>query len=174
MKNLKLSLLFLILPFSLYSQSVSLPQVFFSTRTDMRSQKGTDGVQVLLNGLTAINDGNGGTYMWNNTNTDADDGFITLQVTGVTTGRWKRIGNGNTLKGASTLSGLALQTAYTVTYGQTLPFTPITIIINPRSANAAVPSWISAISTTGFTINFASVPILGTNNINFDYIVVKQ
>ena len=173
MKKLLFSLL-LFFPVLLFGQALSLPSVFFSTRTDMRSQKGTEGVQVLLNGLVSIDDGNGGVYMWKGANTDTDDGFITLQVTGVATGRWKRIGNGNTLKGQSLLSGGVLQTAYTVNFPQALPFTPITIIINPRSSNAAVPSWISSITTTGFTINFASVPVLGTNNIAFDYIAVKQ
>lgn len=174
MKKLILSLLIVFASVVAYGQAMPLPAVFFGTRSDIRAQKGTEGVQALLNGLVTSDDGNGGIYKWSNTNTDADDGFITLQVTSVSTGRWKRIANGNTLKGSSTLSGAALQTAYTVPFNQTLPFTPITIIINPRSANAAVPSWISSISTTGFTINFASVPVLGTNNIVIDWIVVKQ
>lgn len=172
MKNIILFLL--LFPALAFCQSVSIPQTSFGTRDDMRLQKGTANVQVLLNGLASIGDGNGGTYMWNSSNTDSDDGFITLQVTGVSTGRWKRIGNGNTLKGSALLSGAALTTAYNVPFGATLPFIPITVIVNPRSANAAVPSWVSSITSTGFTVNFSSVPVLGTNNISIDFIVVKQ
>lgn len=170
----KLLSLLLLYPALLFAQSVPVPPNSFGTLADLRNQQGTPNVQVLLNGLININDGNGGTYMWSPASTDADDGFITVQVASVPTGRWKRIGNGNTLKGTKTLSGAVLQTAYTVTYDTALPFTPITIIVNPRSANAAVPSWISSITNTGFTINFSSVPILGTNNIVIDFIVVKQ
>lgn len=166
--------LLLLYPALLFAQSVPIPPNSFGTLADLRNQQGTANVQVLLNGLVSINDGNGGTYMWSPTSIDADDGFITVKVASVNTGRWKRIGNGNTLKGTKTLSGGALQTAYNVTYDTPLPFTPLTIIVNPRSANAAVPSWVSAITNTGFTINFSSVPILGTNNIVIDFIVVKQ
>lgn len=157
------------------AQTIPAAQLTFGTVTDLRAQAGTSGTLAVLNGLNALNDGNGGTYMWDAASTTTDDGFVTVKVTSVATGRWKRIGNGNTIKGTVTTSGAALQTAYTVNYQSgALPFVPITVIVNPRSANAAVPSWISSITNTGFTINFASVPILGTNNIVFDYIVVKQ
>jgi len=150
-------------------------QLSFSTITDLRAQGSTPYAIAILNGLSTIGDGNGGTYMWNATSTTSDDGFTVVKVSNITTGRWIRIGNGNTIKGTVTTSGAALQTAYTVNYqGGTLPFVPITVIVNPRSANAAVPSWISSITNSGFTINFASIPVLGTNNIVFDYIVVKQ
>jgi len=157
------------------AQTIPVAQLSFSTITDLRAQAGTSNSLATLNGLSTLNDGNGGTYMWSSSSSATDDGFTVVKVGNVTTGRWLRIGNGNTIKGTVTTSGAALQTAYTVSYQTgTLPFVPITVIINPRSSNAAVPSWISAITNTGFTINFASVPILGTNNIVFDYIVVKQ
>jgi len=173
MKKLIIYLLFL-LPLSGFSQALSLPSVFFSTRTDMRGQKGTEGVQVLLNGLLTTNDGNGGVYMWNATSTDTDDGFVTLAVTGVTTGRWKRIGNGNTLKFSRNSSGTVLQTAYQINYDVPLPFVPITVIAIPRSAPAAALCYVTNITNTGFTLNYLTVPILGTNNIINDFIVIKQ
>lgn len=158
-----------------FAQTIPVAQLSFSTITDLRAQAGTSNSLASLNGLISLNDGNGGTYMWSSSSTANDDGFTIVKVSNVTTGRWLRIGNGNTIKGTVTTSGAALQTAYSVSYQTgTLPFVPITVIVNPRSANAAVPSWISSITNSGFTINFASVPILGTNNIVFDYIVVKQ
>lgn len=144
----------------------------FSTITDLRASAGSQDVQVLLLGLTTKTDSNGGTYTWDATSVLADDGFKVVQVTGVTTGRWLRLGNSNTVKNQSTVSGLALTTAYTINHG--LPFTPIQVYIQPRSSNAAVPSWVSNINATSFTVNFASVPILGTSNIVFDWLVIKQ
>lgn len=144
----------------------------FDTVVDLRAVAGSPDVQVLLLGLTSKTDSNGGTYTWDSTSILPDDGFRTLQVTGVTTGRWVRLGNSNTVKSQSTVSGAALTTAYTVNHG--LPFIPVQVYIQPRSSNAAVPSWVSNINATSFTVNFASVPILGTNNIVFDWLVIKQ
>ena len=167
-------LLLLLLPLFVFSQSVPVPQYSFATVSDMRTQGGTPNVQVLLNGLTTIADGNGGVYMWNATSTAADDGFITIKPTNITTGRWTRIGNGNTLKFSKTLSGVLLQTSFTVSYDLTLPFVPITVVPIPRSIAAAAPSWVSNITNTGFTINYITAPAVGTLNIVNDFIVVKQ
>lgn len=152
----------------------SLSQIVFNTRTDMRLQAATANTQALLNGLVTMGDNNGGNYMWDATNTSADDGFLVLAVNNVATGRWVRLGNSNTIKFQRTLNGILLTTAYTVPFPMTLPYTPITVLVQPRSANAAVPSWVSDITTTGFTVNFSSVPVVGTNNIIIDIIVVKQ
>jgi len=156
------------------AQTVPVAQLSFSTITDLRAQGGTSNSIAVLNGLTAIGDSNGGTYMWSSSSTAADDGFTIVKVGNITTGRWLRIGNGNTIKGSVTFSATLAQTAYTVNYPTALPFTPITVIVIPRSANSAVPSWVSTITNTGFVVNFASVPILGTNNISIDWICVKQ
>lgn len=144
----------------------------FNLLSDLKTCVGTQDVQVLLLGLTSMYDNNGGTYTWDISSTATDDGFKTIQVTGVTTGRWLRVGNSNTVKSTSTVSGAALTTAYIINHG--LPFTPAQVYIQPRSSNAAVPSWISSINSTSFTVNFASIPILGTNNITFDWLVIKQ
>ena len=168
----KLIYLLLLIPFLSFAQTQGTATVSFGKVSDLKLQTGTSGVQVLVNGLTAVNDGNGGTYMWDATSTATDNAFTTIQVTGVTTGRWLRIANSNTIKNQVTLSGGALQTAYVVNHN--LPFTPIQVYIQARSSNAAVPSWVSSINSTSFTINFASVPVLGTNNIVVDYLVIKQ
>lgn len=152
-------------------------QVSFDTITDLRAQAGSPNVIAQLNGLNMVNDGNGGTYMWSASSTATDDGFTTIQVTGVTTGRWVRQVNPNTIKGSQILSGTALQTAYTINYPagvSPLPQIPAMIIVQAYSANAAVLSWVSAVTTTGLTVNFSSVPILGTNNINIYYLIIKQ
>jgi hypothetical protein len=153
---------------------VSIPQVTFNTLNDLRGQAALNNVLVQLNGLTSANDGNGGLYMWNASSTATDDGFLTVAVSGVSPGRWIRVGNGNTLKFSKTFSGGALQTTYTITYGVTLPFVPISVFVQPRSANAAVPSWITNITNSSFDITFSSVPVLGTNNLSIDVIVIKQ
>lgn len=153
---------------------VGISHLTFNTLTDLRGSAGTANVLSTINGLSSVGDGNGGTYMWNAASTATDDGFITIQVTGVSTGRWIRIGNGNTIKGTYTFSGITLQTAYTVSYGSALPYTPVQIIIQPMSANAAALSYISNITNTGFTVNFITAPVIGTNNITFSWLAIKQ
>jgi len=143
----------------------------FGTISDLRSQSGSSNTQVLLQGLNTINDGNGGIYMWDDLSTATDDGLSVIKVASVTTGRWLKMPNSNTIKGNVTFSSAVLQTAYVVNHG--LSFAPNQIYIQARSSNAAVPSWVSNITSTSFTVNFASVPILGTNNITIDYLIIK-
>jgi len=171
MKKLLFSLL-LFFPILLTAQVTNVASKSFGTISDLRLQAGTDNVQVLLQGLVTVGDSNGGIYAWIASNTDTDDGFITIKVTNVATGRWKRMSNANTIKGTVTFSATLLTTAYTVNHG--LPFTPLQVYIQARSPNAAVPSWVSTIDATKFVVNFASVPILGTNNITIDYLILKQ
>lgn len=173
MKKL-LIILLLVASLKAVAQSTTSPQICFGTLTDLRANSGQPNVQVFLNGLSALNDGNGGAYMWDANSTAADNGFTVIKVGNVTTGRWLRLANGNTIKNTVTFSGITLQTSYNVSFGSTLPFIPAMIIVQPYSANAAALSWISNISTTGFTINFITVPVLGTNNITFSYCVIKQ
>lgn len=73
--------------------------------------------------------------------------------------------------GSSTVSGTLLQTAYVITHG--LSYTPSSVYIQPKSANAAALSWVTNITSTNFTITFLSVPILGTNNISFNWVAYK-
>lgn len=171
---MKKLLLLLFFPIILHAQSIPVAPNTFGTVADLRAQAGSANVQVLLNGLTTIGDNNGGTYMWNATSTATDDGFIIIQATGVNPGRWVRLVNANTIKGTKTLSGTILQTAYVISYDNPLPSIPAMVIIQAYSANAAVPSWVSNVTTTGFTANFSSVPVLGTNNLTITYLIIKQ
>jgi len=165
---------------SSFAQSVSVPPVSFSTVADLRLQVGTPKVQVLLLGLSTPEDGNGGIYRWSPDNTGTDDGFLVVKVTNVTTGRWMRVSNGNTIKGSVTFSAVTLQTAYPVLYRDAnntpivLPFIPVQVYVQARTAQAAVPSWISNITASGFTVNFSTVPLLGTLNLTVDYLILKQ
>lgn len=149
-------------------------QVDFGTLADMRGCVGQSGVQVFLNGLTSPTDGNGGTYMWDGTNTGTDNGFTIVQVTGVTTGRWVRLPNGNTLKNIVTFSGVTLQTQYQINFSGTLPFTPALVLTQPYSQNAAAFSYVDNVTATGFRINFLTVPAVGTLNLTFGYLIIKQ
>lgn len=155
-----------------FAQLMPVASKSFGTIVDLRAQAGTDNVQVLVQGLSTVGDQNGGIYYWNSTSTAIDDGFITLAVTGVPTGRWIRMPNSNTIKGTSTFSALALTSSYVINHG--LPFTPLQVFIQAKTANAAVPSWISNINSTSFTVNFSSVPLLGTLNLSFDWLAVKN
>jgi len=63
----------------------------FGSVTELIAQEGSeDGQIAYLKGYYAVGDGGGGPMYWDATSTEtADDGMI-FQVTGVTTGRWKR------------------------------------------------------------------------------------
>lgn len=162
-----------VLPFVLKAQSTPTPNVTFATVVnDLKSRVGVDGAQVVVSGLQTANDENGGTYMWRSSSTTADNGFTVIQVTGTATGRWHRVGNSNTVKGTVAFNGVLLQTAYVVTHG--LPFAPSQVYIQAMSANAAQLSWVSNITATSFTINFLAVPVVGTNNLVFNWLAIKQ
>lgn len=156
------------------AQTTPVASKQFSTIADLRATAGTDNVIVNVSGLSAMNDKNGGLYQWDATSVAADDGILVIKVANVTTGRWLKKLNENTIKGSKTISSLALTTAYPITYDAPLPAVPAMIIIQATSANAAVPSWVSNVTTTGFTVNFATVPVIGTNNISFTYLIIKQ
>jgi len=173
MKNLILSFL-LLCSITVNAQTSPVASKQFATIADLRAQAGTANVIVTLSGLTAMNDKNGGTYQWDDTNVSADDGILVIKVTNVTTGRWIKKLNDNVIKGSVIFNGTALQTAYPVTFSTALPYSPSAIFIQPTSINAAALSWVSNKSATGFTVNFLSVPVIGTSNITFDYIVIKQ
>lgn len=157
---------------SVYGQAVPISLVSMSTVSDLRTLSPQASQMVLLLGLSAVNDGNGGTYYWSAASTATDDGFITVQVTGVTTGRWLRLGNSNTLKGSVSFSAVALQSTYTVPFGQTFPFIPKTVIFIATSANAGLGYSIGTKTASSFVIAFNSVPLLGT--LSGDFIIVKQ
>lgn len=154
---------------------IPLANIYLQTLSDLRLETPQTTEVVNLMGLSSQTDGNGGVYNWDSTNSNTDDGFVTIAVTGISTGRWIRVGSGNTIKGSVTTSGITLTTSYTLNYpGGTLPFIPITVIIVPRSLAAAGLSYISSITATSFTVNFVLAPTIGVNNLSFDYIVIKQ
>lgn len=171
MKNLLL-IIVLLASFNAYSQQ-NIASKQFGTVADLRLQAGMQGTIVNLSGLTTANDKNGGNYYWNSASTATDDGISVIKVTNVTTGRWIKMLNENTIKGSKTFNGVTLQTAYPITFDTALPVAPAMVIIQAYSANAAVPSWVSNVTTTGFTVNFASVPLIGTLNLSITYLVIK-
>jgi len=153
--------------------------VTYSIRADLKTTAAQDRAQVEISGLLTPYDTNGGRYMWDAASTATDDGFLVISVNGVSTGRWLRLGNSNSIKGSTTFSGALLTTSYTVNYvinGVTtvLPFVPAQIYLQPRTQAAAQPSWITNITSSGFTVNYTTVPIVGTLNIVNDYLVIKQ
>lgn len=178
----KLLFALLLIPTLSFGQVVPISLVSLSTVTDLRTFPPQTVQMVQLLGLASLTDKNGGTYYWSSTSTTADDGFITIQVTGITTGRWLRLGNSNTIKGSATFSGALGVTSYTVAYSQgTLPFVPVGVIITPRTSAGSYGYYIPSggITSTGFTISYNAtlISLLGAltgQTITFDYIVSKQ
>lgn len=66
----------------------------FNKIDDLRMHNGTaDNVAKVL-GYWEAGDGGGGDFYWDSTSVDADNNGTIFQVTGVTTGRWKRLYDG--------------------------------------------------------------------------------
>jgi len=170
--KIKLLTLLLLISIATYAQQ-NVASKQFATISELRGQGGMNGTIVNVSGLVTANDKNGGNYYWNSASTLTDDGISVIKVTNIATGRWLKMLNDNTIKGSVTLNGTILQTAYPISFGQTLPSIPSMIIVQAYSANAAVPSWVSNVTTTGFTVNFSSVPVIGTNNLSINYLIIK-
>lgn len=82
---------------------------------------------------------------------------------------WDNKGYMTNAKGVTTFSGDAATTAFNVTHG--LAITPTIVII---STNQAIQARVSAISSTTFTVTFASAPASGSNNISVYWSAEKR
>jgi len=153
------------------AQAVPNALVSMATITDLRAHVAQPNEVIQLLGLTSSNDSNGGFYKWNSASAASDDGFLNIRVTGVSPGAYERMGNANTLKGSSVFSGTGFVSSFNVTYS--LPFTPAQVYVQAQTANAA-QNWVTNLTSTGFTFNTATIPILGTNNISFTWLIIKQ
>jgi len=69
--------------------------VGYDSIVDMRAGTGgaEDGSVITLLGYYTPGDGGGGQFYWDATSTDSDDTGLTVKVTSITTGRWKRLYN---------------------------------------------------------------------------------
>jgi hypothetical protein len=65
----------------------------FLNIAELRTRKGSSNVQVSVSGGVTANDGLGGNYYWDNASTESDNGGSIIAVTGVATGRWKKLTN---------------------------------------------------------------------------------
>lgn len=62
--------------------------------TELKTRRGSDKAIVEVLGYYTSGDEGGGKFYWDVTSTETDNGGTILQVSGVTTGRWKRIVDG--------------------------------------------------------------------------------
>src|SRR5882757_373366 len=69
----------------------------FDTISDLKVQIGNSNARVNVLGYATPGDGGGGQFYWDTTSTSADNAGTIFQVTGVTTGRWKRSVSGTSL-----------------------------------------------------------------------------
>ena len=72
-----------------------LPNYVLSTVAELKLSVGKEqGDKAFVGGYYADGDGGGGDFYWDAASVEADNGGTIIQVTGITTGRWKRIYNG--------------------------------------------------------------------------------
>jgi hypothetical protein len=73
-----------------------LPNYVLSTVAELKLAVGKEqGDKAFIGGYYADGDGGGGDFYWDAVSVEADNGGTILQVTGTTTGRWKRIYSGS-------------------------------------------------------------------------------
>ena len=73
-----------------------LPNYILSTVTELKLSVGKEqGDKAFIGGYYADGDCGGGDFYWDATSVETDNGGTILQVTGTTTGRWKRIYSGS-------------------------------------------------------------------------------
>jgi hypothetical protein len=73
-----------------------LPNYALSTVAELKLAVGKEqGDKAFIGGYYADGDGGGGDFYWDAVSTEADNGGTIFQVTGTTTGRWKRIYSGS-------------------------------------------------------------------------------
>ena len=71
----------------------AIDAITLNSIADLKLNSNITRVDVL--GYYIKGDGGGGTFYWDATSTEADNGGTIIQATGIATGRWKRIFNGN-------------------------------------------------------------------------------
>jgi hypothetical protein len=86
---------------------------------DLRNQNRNLSTVFLATGLVTEGDNAGGIYLWEASNTTPDDGFYSIQVTGVAVGRWIRIGAASNIY---TSDGTLLSNRTVTLGGYTLTF----------------------------------------------------
>lgn len=79
------------------AQQVPISLVGLSSIGDLRTLSPQAPEMATLLGSATPTDGNGANYYWNSTSTATDDGYNVVAVTGITTGRWLRMGTGQTI-----------------------------------------------------------------------------
>lgn len=75
----------------------------------------------------------------------------------------------NINSGTYAANGNASATTFVVTHGG--GFTPSQVILTPLK-KASLGAWVTTKTSTTFTINFDTAPAVGTNNVNFDWIIL--
>lgn len=74
------------------AEAVAKGSWYADTVTDLVALEGdSDGRALLLAGYHSKGDGGGGQFYWDSTSTDTGDDGVTFAVSGVATGRWKRV-----------------------------------------------------------------------------------
>lgn len=136
------------------AQTIPYSLVCMSSLTDLRAAVPQANEMVTLLGIANPTDGNGANYIWISTSTTTDDGFNFIAVTGITTGRWVRMGNVPTLNSA--ISRPVNSTAFTISTTKTaLVFYNIqiscTASIGSTSLGSVALQWFNTGTSTWIT-----------------------
>lgn len=144
----------------------------FDSLIDLAKQAGTDGVIVYVAYAATAGDRGGGSYRWDAASTATANGMDIVAVTGQSVGRWVRMKNNNYTTGNVTISLSLAVTTYVVNHN--LGFVPSFIGLEATNNVAAVGNrWISNVTSTQFTINYASLLGSLSGNATYSYLAAR-
>jgi hypothetical protein len=129
-----------------------LPNYVLSTVAELKLAVGKEqGDKAFVGGYYADGDGGGGDFYWDAVSVEADNGGTIFQVTGTTTGRWKRIYSG------------AVNVKWFGASGDG--------VTDDRMAIQNASNFSTLIKKTLSFCHSKTYKILGTSNLSFDYSV---
>ena len=95
-----------------------------------------------------------------------------IKLSGIGNTGWAQFQPAIPQGGTYSFSGNGSTTSFSVTY-TALGYVPSNIVLTPSSTAASSDWSVVSIGSTGFTINFKSPPVTGTNNITGKYSVIR-
>lgn len=152
------------------------PTNTYDTIADLRLCIGQTSSSVTVLGKFNAYDSLGGTFLWDGTSNLLDDNYTVIQPTLITSGlgRWIRASSADAISGRIQFTGDGVTTIFTYSFPGIYSFlnNDYFVILQPLTAEAAIPTYIINKTSSDFDVAFTTPPpITSGGAIQFDYIL---